>query len=573
MVRTNELNMLLILPLNSPYDFIVGNVDEAAKKNKDKIGINKPELVMPNGVLSIAAYVQKHFPGVHIKILDLNAVICMLGEENHALLRRMSSEDFWRYAIDLLDGFNPELIGLSVLFASALPDLSDLSCFLKEKFAGSIVFAGGHVPTASPDIVFQRSPAIDYIVYGEGEIPVRELCEDIFAGKEARIHASSNSSWITREKLADAFFKAENKLIYDLDEIPAYNLDNIVRRDFYSTYGSPTLFKEERDGLDCLCLLTTRGCPGRCLFCASRVVHGRKIRAYSEQRVKDDINKYIHDYRIQRITFYDDHFISNKTKAINILEFMRANGYKCDIANVAFFAMDNDVARAIKRAGIESVVIAVENANENTFKNIIHKYGGFSKVKEAIKCLKDAGILIICNIVIGLPGETKEDMEINKRNMVELGCNWYQCYVAAPLPGSELYDICKENGYISDTDDIFLMNYKHGLINTPEFSAEYVENKVYETNLYVNFVHNYDMRAGNYATALMLFERVINDIIDTHAFAYYFAATCAKELGQYEKAARYGQKYLELIEKLAFWRNWAEHFGLNPLNLKTALPK
>jgi hypothetical protein len=89
--------------------------------------------------------------------------------------------------------------------------------------------------------------------------------------------------------------------------------------------------------------------------------------------------------------------------------------------------------------------------------------------------------------------------------------------------------------------------------------------KVYETNLFVNYVNNYDMRLGNYAKALCLFESVLFDVIDTHAFAYYYAALCAEKLDIADKYSLYKNKYNTMLNTFSFWDNWSKHFSLPDL--------
>jgi len=134
------------------------------------------------------------------------------------------------------------------------------------------------------------------------------------------------------------------------------------------------------------------------------------------------------------------------------------------------------------------------------------------------------------------------------------------------LPGSRLFEICQEKGYLVPGEDILTMDYKKCIIKTDDFTPEYIEKKAYEMNLKLNFMNNYDYRTGNYGTALMFFERVINSVIDTHAFAYYFAAKCCRKLGLNEKYRIYKEKYAEMFLKYTFWREYANQFNLAALD-------
>jgi anaerobic magnesium-protoporphyrin IX monomethyl ester cyclase len=219
----------------------------------------------------------------------------------------------------------------------------------------------------------------------------------------------------------------------------------------------------------------------------------------------------------------------------------------------------------MRRAGVKSALLSIESGNEDTFKHIVRKPASLKVAHDAVEILHKEGIIASTNVMIGLPGETVESIEKGLEYLLTTNFNWFSCYVAAPLPGSDFYKICLENNYFVESGDILRMDFKKCVVRTPGFEPAYIEKTAYVMNLRLNFINNYDMRTGNYAQALMLFEKVIEVVMDTHAFAYYFAAKCCKELGLVEKCALYKAKYAEMIEKYPFWQDWAKQFSLAPL--------
>ena len=73
------------------------------------------------------------------------------------------------------------------------------------------------------------------------------------------------------------------------------------------------------------------------------------------------------------------------------------------------------------------------------------------------------------------------------------------------------------------------------------------------------------MRIGNYAAALKLFERILDTVIGTHAFAMYFAAKCCKALGFEEKYQIHKNNYYKMLKQYTFWQQWQRHFALEDL--------
>ena len=539
---------------------IIQGVGESAK-------INKVQAIHPNGLLSLAAYICHHTPSLNVKILDFNIVIDAYVKALESGSDGHSRELFWDFCVSELDDFNPDLIGITALFSGNLYDLNPLADFLRYKYPESIITCGGHLPSACYDEIFRRGSSIDALCFGEGEIPFMELSQVMSKSdkKVTREFFETDDSWITKRKLQNNSFIPKGKFIYDLDEIPPYNFDIIINKKGYASYSSDLFSIVDKKNANQFSIFTTRGCPGRCVFCASQHVHGNLIRKYSVNRIKQDILLYREKWNIDYFIFYDDHFLADNKRAAEILEFVIDNKIKSAVTNIAFFSVDQKLAALLKKAGNDNVLICIESGNEDTLRNIIRKPANLDKAKKAVECLRGEGIIVYSNIVIGLPGETKESIDKGIQGLLDLCCDWYLCYVAAPLPGSELYNICKENDYLVNDVDVFKMDYKRCLIETPDFDPDYIEKKVYEINLFVNFINNYNLRTENYETALKLFERVIDLVMDTHAFAYYFAAICADKLKMHIKYKNYKEKYEELVDNIDFWREWSEYFRLEKL--------
>jgi len=140
--------------------------------------------------------------------------------------------------------------------------------------------------------------------------------------------------------------------------------------------------------------------------------------------------------------------------------------------------------------------------------------------------------------------------------------SWFRIYTAAPLVGSEMYNICVKNGYLKGSH--IGTGWKKSVIETPQFTADYIQQKVYALNLELNFVLNSDLRFGRYEKALEAFQHVIR-IKSDHALAHYFAAQSCKGLGREEEFAHHATQYAEIVNESAFWRSYANEFNLQPL--------
>jgi radical SAM superfamily enzyme YgiQ (UPF0313 family) len=169
------------------------------------------------------------------------------------------------------------------------------------------------------------------------------------------------------------------------------------------------------------------------------------------------------------------------------------------------------------------------------------------------------GIYTNSNIMIGMPGETKEDIKEARRNLRTVKTNWFNIACASPLVGSEMYDIAKENKYI--TDETRGADFHFAVIETDQFTPEYIQRMQYIMNLELNFIYNNDMEVGDYKTALIGFKNVIR-IRSDHAFAHYFSAICYQELGD-DNNYEIHKKEFEVFSKTPFWKQYIEYFDLD----------
>ncbi len=560
------MKLLLLFPTNEAFEVITtANQSPWLNKLNRKGNIKKIDYVYPSGLLSIAAYVCRFLPEAQIRILDCNVVMGQIAEGEIDSFVNITQTMFFKHCADAVSDFQPDLIAVSTLFCSNYRDLGAFVHFWRQRCPDALMIGGGHLTAAIFKRVFDDGIGFDAICGGEGEIPVLELCLAWQKG-EALAYLQKSDSWATPQKmLKNPAFTPARELVQNLDEIPPFDFSMLVFPDAYFNSSRYFFVIESLAELREIFIFSTRGCPYHCVFCASQNVHGHQVRAYSTERIKQDILHYNRKYGITRFVFYDDHFLVDKKRAIEILDFVSANKLRAEIPTPAFFSLDDEVAAAMARAGIREVNITMESGTENTLRTIMRKPGTLAMAKKAVAALHRVGILAVCNILIGLPGETPDSIEAGVRYLLQTDINWFQCFVTAPLPGSELWDICAANDYFT-TPDPFVMDFKKCVIRTPDFDPEYIEHKVYEMNLRLNFLNNYDMRSGNFAGALTIFERIINTVLDTHAFAYYFAALCCQKLEDTEKYRLYAGKYAELLTRFPFWQAWKAELGLPELS-------
>lgn len=502
---------------------------------------------MPLGALSLATYMETYTKS-DVTILDLNLKFYDLVNDGR-IDQDNTPEKFIREYITRLQNEEFDFCGISSIFSPTFGYLKIISEIVKEIFPKAVIVSGGGVPGNLMKEVFDSAPCIDMISYGEGEIPLAGFV----VAEDERQYLEKSPSLMTREKLEKGFAYSF-EFIENLDEIPPLDF-SLVEFEKYSSHTHSQVNKK----VIAMPLMFSRGCPFNCCFCASHSIHGRRVRYNSMERIKSDVKLSMEKYHVNTITVWDDNFFVDKEQALALLDYFMELDLTVEFVNgFPVYRMDDDMAKRLKMSGIDVVTLAIESGNPRVLKDIIHKPLKLEMVPKAIECLNKYDIYVKGLFVIGFPGETLDDIRMTMDFIHNSRLNWIDIFIASPLPGSDLYDMCKAGGYLVNKD-LDKCDFWSGNIETEFFSAEQIEKiQVYHT-IKKDFVNNLDMQDRNWKRALINFEYVIH-ANHKNPFAYYYAAKAAKELGDMDKAHTYYRGYLDIRESSKEWEMLFQRF-------------
>lgn len=507
---------------------------------------------MPIGILSLSAYVKKHQPATVTQLVDFNI---LLNERGDFPFENFS--DYFRQELQrVAEAFQPEIIGISALFSPSYYNLLDMAARCRDLFPQALILAGGCVPSSMYFQIFRESRAFDALCYGEGEKPLLALV----GATDRKQCLEEHSSWITYDKIINQSMFSHD-FIENLDDIPFfdYQLCNVEK---YGKNLALTAYAGIGERNTTFHVMSSRGCPFKCVFCASHKVHGREMRYYSLTRVKEDLERLRDHYGAKTVVFQDDHLMGDKKRAQELVRMVADMGLHGVYQNgLAIYGLDRPMLETMKAAGVDHLNLSVESGSERVLKHIMKKPLKLAMVERAARDCRELGIYTEVNILIGLPGETREDIEKTHRFLTTIDANWFMILCASPLVGSEMYDICVEKNYLKE--GFIGSDFKKAVIETEAFSADYIQDKAYALNLEFNFVRNSDMRHGRYDLALRGLENAIRSKHD-HAFGYYFAGQCHEKLGNADKAAAYLERARELYRNDPYWRDYFTRFGIQP---------
>jgi anaerobic magnesium-protoporphyrin IX monomethyl ester cyclase len=535
---------------NKNFGFIIPpyfNGDDYINNNQTAV---LPAFTVPYGILSIITYLKSRISDYDFKILDLNITLKACLDEGVVNYQSNLEKAIHNFVIK--DDY--EFIGISALFNSSYKYLEQTSNLIKDLSPNVTVLAGGGLPSAAYFEILNSCPSIDAICKGEGELPL----EGLLNAQDKKGFLQADISWITKASLEEGR-KPEHSFLEDLDQIPPFDygcvdLNNYNSRGIDKKYSS-NLKKRE------MAIHTSRGCPFKCVFCSNPSLHGYDVRTMSIDRLISDVTRMRDEFGMSVLMIEDDHFFNDKKRAKEILRRLSALNIRCEFPNgVAVYAIDDEVGELFAKAGVSAVALAIESGSDFVLNKLMKKPLKTKLIYPAIESLRKSNVRAHAFMVVGIPGEQDNHREETRQMLLKAGLDWVHMFCAVPIFGSRLFEMCKENGYIDideKADDY--VNTK-SIIKAPGIDPDAISKFVYQTQLEVNFVNNYNLLNGREDIALPYLKNVIEKY-PSHPYGQYYYAKCLKQTGDDLNSNIHLDMAAETFRKDADWQEIAKFHG------------
>lgn len=430
------MKVLLISP---PYP-----KDKIFRRSMKHLGAVLP----PLGVAYIAAVLEKD--GHEVKIIDGPAWATVFGYGFEELEK------------DIKD-FKPDVIGVSAS-TSQIEHAKKAISIAKESNKDCVVILGGTLISADPKALLGFED-VDFGVYGEADLTFSDILKAI----ENKQPVEEMEGVIWRENGEVRFRKP--KMIIELDQIPM-PARHLLKMEIYRP--SPANYRR----LPATTIMTSRGCPYQCIFC-SRPTEGTAFRAHSAERVVDEIEHIATKYGIKDIQIFDDTFSLIPSRVEKICKLIIER--KLDVWWNCMTRVDKinpQLLALMKKAGCYEIGFGIESGSDRVLQ-FIKKATTTEMIRKGIRMTQEAGIHARGFFMIGFPTETKEEVLQTINFAKELDVDVAQFMVATPLPGTEMWEIAKANGIISEDWNSFTfyapdkMPFSSNLLSDQELLALY----------------------------------------------------------------------------------------------------
>jgi len=418
------MNLLLVLPLNRSY------------------------VIQPNlGLGYIASSVRK--AGHKVSILD-------------CVKEQISTDAF----LSIVKTSSYDIIGFH-MFSQDYIAIKTLTKAIKEINPDISTMVGGAHPSGDPYGIIKDFPDVDFVFAGEGEAAVPQLLNLL------EKHCKDNGEF---SKIDGLYWKGGPKdrqqdelhrcgIIKDLDSIPMPAWD-LMPPDTYPQAPHGAFIKQFPSAP----IILTRGCPFQCTFCAGARQTPRKR---SIENVMEEVEFLNREYGVKELIIEDENFTMHRKLLHEFCEsLLRTNkGYTWNCASgVRLSCLNLEDMQLMEKAGCHSVSVGIEFGSERIF-DLTQKGENPKTIREKLHILRKTGLTVTGFFLLGIPGETLEEMNETINFALSLPLHRVQFNNFMPLPGSKIWLDLKKEGKLKNID------YTHFFVHDVSYVSEGIEKK------------------------------------------------------------------------------------------------
>jgi len=371
-----------------------------------KIGDKQP----PLGIAYIAAVLE--LKGHNVKIIDAE----LENISSNQVVKRLNP--------------NTDVVGITgtVMVAHELLKIASL---IKQKYPSIFLVVGGPFFNALPEETM-KTGVFNAGILGEAEFIFPELVNAFEHGFELK--KVDNIAYITKGKLK---FTGSPAVIKNIDILPfpaRHLLPNL------KLYKPKALYKN----LPSTTIISSRGCPNRCIFCDNSISR-KKVRMHSPERVVKEIELLINKYGVKELDFVDDNFTLDPERILNICKLIRDKdisiSWRC-LARVD--TISKALLKEMKKSGCWLIAYGIESGNQNIL-NYIQKDINLNQIKKAVKLTNEAGIETFAYFMLGFPIDTKQTIDDTIKFALSLNLDYITFNKTVIYPGTKLYKTLLES--------------------------------------------------------------------------------------------------------------------------------
>ncbi len=361
--------------------------------------------LQPLGVLYLATFLKRH--GIEAGVID-GEIEGLTVEE---IVRRIAAS-------------GADLVGISAMtpqFPVALAIVRRVKSLAKN----ITTCLGGAHSNATQEESLAICPELDFVIYGEGEHTLRELCS-----KPEERHRPLIDGLIYRDRRGGIAKNRPRAFITHIDELNPLDYELLDM----TAYSMPYL-----PGKRVASMIISRGCPYRCSYCDAYISQGRKVRLRTPRMIAEEINSVASSYGIKHFSFKDSTFTVNREHTTMLMDDIRRLGAKIRWrCNSRVDRVDKEMLRAMRGAGCDMILYGAESGSQRILDNL-QKGITVGQIVEAFRITHETGIKTYAAFMLGNPGETPETARQTIDLAKKLNPNIAVFFFTTAYPGTAIY--------------------------------------------------------------------------------------------------------------------------------------
>ncbi|MBI4814469.1 MAG: cobalamin B12-binding domain-containing protein [Methanobacterium sp.] len=362
------------------------------------------------------------------------AYIAAVLEENNIdaeIIDAAALEMSWETLETEIKRISPGLVAITAL-TPTIDKAMQTAELAKKTCPQATVVMGGYHPTFNQQEILERE-YVDGVVMGEGEYTLLDLVETLDEGGDLKnVQGIAYEGEVTPPR----------PLIEDLDELP-FPARHLLPMDHYKILNMK---------LHTATMISGRGCPMQCSFCASAALHGHQLRMRSPENVVDEMEHLINDHDSGMIAFMDDTFTLKPSRVEDICDEIKRRDIDVYWGCTARAdTLSEKLLRKLSDSGCITMFLGVESADQQQLDRV-NKQMTIEKIRQAFKLSRENDIRTIASVVLGMPGDTKESIERTIKFVRELNPSYALFSLATPYPGTRFYQEAVQDNLIKVKD-------------------------------------------------------------------------------------------------------------------------
>ena len=380
------------------------------------------------GLASLSAYAKRAFADLHVHLVPI------------------FREDGCERITDIVAALQPDLIGASAMSPTWLPLVPYLHA-IKARLPRTPVLVGGYQAIVSPEETL-ADPAVDYVCVGDGEEPLVALIRQLRSGAG---DATVAGLWTKRPDGPP--LRTAPALMTDVAELPFPDY-SIFERDGDLRYLSPRAVQSP--DLLALPVISGRGCPYRCTYCANTTLldlykaEGRYLRKYDPEPLVEELARLRDRYHADYFQFWDEEFLYERRYARELLRLYRRRVRVPFSMFVRVENMTEDLCATSADAGCHAMWFGVESGSETYRRVYLNRKMPTRQIVVAAETARRYGIHLFAFAMVGLPFETESDARATLALIEAIDAELTVFSQFLPLPGTPLYEVCRQHDLLLD---------------------------------------------------------------------------------------------------------------------------